>query len=98
MRDLWEKGYCMGGSKLGGYWLVYPGACVLLPHSISLSILFTAPPHTCVYTCMHPDTGDPLRYHSHFVATVKTSPSTPLLPMEVVAHGRLGTATKKARL
>ena len=43
-------------------------------------------------------TGDPLRYHSHFVATVQTSPSAPLRPMEVVAHGRLGTATKKAHL
>ena len=27
-RDLWEKGYFMGGgSKFGGDWLVYPGAC-----------------------------------------------------------------------
>jgi tRNA-splicing endonuclease subunit Sen34 len=27
-RDLWEKGYYMGGgSKFGGDWLVYPGAC-----------------------------------------------------------------------
>ncbi|KAI0317864.1 hypothetical protein OF83DRAFT_1119121 [Amylostereum chailletii] len=66
-RDLWEKGYYMGGgSKFGGDWLVYP--------------------------------GDPLRYHSHFVATVQTSPQSPLRPMEVVAHGRLGTATKKAHL
>lgn len=66
-RDLWEKGYYMGGgSKFGGDWLVYP--------------------------------GDPLRYHSHFVATVQTSLSAPLRPMEVVAHGRLGTATKKAHL
>jgi tRNA-splicing endonuclease subunit Sen34 len=45
-----------------------------------------------------PTTGDPLRYHSHFVATVQSSPSAPLRPMEVVAHGRLGTATKKAHL
>jgi tRNA-splicing endonuclease subunit Sen34 len=54
----------------------------------------------CVYTCLcgAPTTGDPLRYHSHFVATVQTSPSAPLRPMEVVAHGRLGTATKKAHL
>ncbi|KAA1471314.1 tRNA-intron endonuclease catalytic domain-like protein [Dentipellis sp. KUC8613] len=42
--------------------------------------------------------GDPLRYHSHFVATVQSSPSAPLRPMEIVAHGRLGTATKKAHL
>jgi len=66
-RDLWEKGYYMGGgSKFGGDWLVYP--------------------------------GDPLRYHSHFAATVQVSPSAPLRPMEIVAHGRLGTATKKAHL
>ncbi|KLO18836.1 hypothetical protein SCHPADRAFT_101584 [Schizopora paradoxa] len=42
--------------------------------------------------------GDPLRYHSHFVATVHISPENPLRPMEIVAHGRLGTATKKAHL
>jgi len=42
--------------------------------------------------------GDPLRYHSHFVATVIDSPISTLNPMEVVAHGRLGTATKKAHL
>jgi tRNA-splicing endonuclease subunit Sen34 len=30
-RDLWEKGYYMGGgSKFGGDWLVYPGARVLV--------------------------------------------------------------------
>ena len=97
-RDLWEKGYYMGGgSKFGGDWLVYPGACALLPSPPR--IFFTVSSHTCVYTCMHaPTTGDPLRYHSHFVATVQTSPSAPLRPMEVVAHGRLGTATKKAHL
>ncbi|ETW85471.1 hypothetical protein HETIRDRAFT_309297 [Heterobasidion irregulare TC 32-1] len=66
-RDLWEKGYYMGGgSKFGGDWLVYP--------------------------------GDPLRYHSHFAATVQSSPTAPMRPMEIVAHGRLGTATKKAHL
>lgn len=54
-------------------------------------------------------TGDPLRYHSHFVAQTllpssgTSSASTPvsegvLRPMEIVAHGRLGTATKKAHL
>ncbi|KZV71799.1 hypothetical protein PENSPDRAFT_751474 [Peniophora sp. CONT] len=65
-RDLWEKGYYMGGgSKFGGDWLVYP--------------------------------GDPLRYHSHFVATAHVAKDA-LRPMEIVAHGRLGTATKKAHL
>ncbi|KAG6845179.1 hypothetical protein H0H87_012736 [Tephrocybe sp. NHM501043] len=42
--------------------------------------------------------GDPLRYHSHFAATVIDSPISSLRPMEIVAHGRLGTATKKAHL
>ncbi|KAI0747667.1 tRNA-intron endonuclease catalytic domain-like protein, partial [Daedaleopsis nitida] len=42
--------------------------------------------------------GDPLRYHSHFVASVIESPRAPLMPMEIVAHGRLGTATKKSHL
>ncbi|KZT74135.1 tRNA-intron endonuclease catalytic domain-like protein [Daedalea quercina L-15889] len=42
--------------------------------------------------------GDPMRYHSHFVATVIDSPVSTIKPMEIVAHGRLGTATKKAHL
>ncbi|KAG5647148.1 hypothetical protein DXG03_001103 [Asterophora parasitica] len=42
--------------------------------------------------------GDPLRYHSHFAASVLDSPVSSLRPMEIVAHGRLGTATKKAHL
>ena len=42
--------------------------------------------------------GDPLRYHSHFVASVLEDGSAALRPMEIVAHGRLGTATKKAHL
>lgn len=42
--------------------------------------------------------GDPLRYHSHFVASVVESPTSAIRPMELVAHGRLGTATKKSHL
>ncbi|KAJ3744612.1 hypothetical protein DFH05DRAFT_1397473 [Lentinula detonsa] len=42
--------------------------------------------------------GDPLRYHSHFCATVIESPTHTIRPMEIVAHGRLGTATKKTHL
>nr|GAT43986.1 predicted protein [Mycena chlorophos] len=42
--------------------------------------------------------GDPLRYHAHFSATVLDSPTAALTPMEIVAHGRLGTVTKKAHL
>ncbi|KAJ6630656.1 hypothetical protein B0H10DRAFT_1982238 [Mycena sp. CBHHK59/15] len=42
--------------------------------------------------------GDPLRYHAHFAASVLDSPTTTLTPMEIVAHGRLGTVTKKSHL
>ncbi|KAJ7738518.1 hypothetical protein DFH07DRAFT_84275 [Mycena maculata] len=42
--------------------------------------------------------GDPLRYHAHFSATVLESPTFALTPMEIVAHGRLGTVTKKSHL
>ncbi|KAF8321580.1 tRNA-intron endonuclease catalytic domain-like protein [Clavulina sp. PMI_390] len=42
--------------------------------------------------------GDSLRYHSHFVATVFPTPTSSLRPMEIVALGRLGTATKKSHL
>ncbi|KAI0086611.1 hypothetical protein BDY19DRAFT_894376 [Irpex rosettiformis] len=42
--------------------------------------------------------GDPLRYHSHFAASVIESPIASIRPMEIVAHGRLGTATKKSHL
>ncbi|TFL07495.1 hypothetical protein BDV98DRAFT_647067 [Pterulicium gracile] len=42
--------------------------------------------------------GDPLRYHSHQAASVLESPTAPMSAMEIVAHGRLGTATKKAHL
>ncbi|KAK2460606.1 hypothetical protein APHAL10511_007076 [Amanita phalloides] len=42
--------------------------------------------------------GDPLRYHSHFAATVHETSLPTLRPMEIVAHGRLGTGTKKTHL
>jgi tRNA-splicing endonuclease subunit Sen34 len=88
-RDLWERGYYMGGGvKFGGDWLVYPGPCF---YSFSFWCASSLLSHLLVL-------GDPLRYHSHFVATVQTSPDAPLRPMQVVAHGRLGTATKKAHL
>lgn len=84
-RDLWEKGHYMGGGiKFGGDFLVYPGMC---------GPLRSASQHTDGAVV-----GDPLRYHSHFVATVHESPVSTLRPMEIVAHGRLGTATKKAHL
>ncbi|KIM28957.1 hypothetical protein M408DRAFT_16000 [Serendipita vermifera MAFF 305830] len=42
--------------------------------------------------------GDPLRFHSHFVATVIPSPVMTIHPIEIIAFGRLGTATKKSHL
>ncbi|KAI5479296.1 tRNA-intron endonuclease [Pseudohyphozyma bogoriensis] len=42
--------------------------------------------------------GDPLRYHSHFTLTVLPSPSSPIMPLDLVAYGRLATAVKKAHL
>lgn len=82
-RDLWERGYYMGGGlKFGGDFLVYPGIPNnITPLQLGLRLL-----------------GDPLRYHSHFTATVIESPEKVILPMEIVAHGRLGTATKKTHL
>lgn len=102
-RDLWEKGYYMGGGiKFGGDWLVYPGACFSFFLSFFQLLTFRWFIHSYVlpfpHICVAHTPGDPLRYHSHFAATVQTSPSAPLRPMEVVAHGRLGTATKKAHL
>lgn len=85
-RDLLEKGYYMGGGiKFGGDFLVYPGTCFSCVISFALLKYID-------------DIGDPLRYHSHFVTTVIDSPLSVLRPMEIVAHGRLGTATKKAHL
>lgn len=43
-------------------------------------------------------TGDPLRYHSHFTATVQTTPQTLISAHELIAAGRLGTAVKKAHV
>ncbi|GJJ12244.1 hypothetical protein Clacol_006485 [Clathrus columnatus] len=42
--------------------------------------------------------GDPLRYHSHFVTSISPSPDALIRPMEIVAHGRLATGTKKTQL
>lgn len=39
-----------------------------------------------------------MRYHSHFVASVLLTSTSKLTPMEIVAHGRLGTVTKKVHL
>jgi tRNA-splicing endonuclease subunit Sen34 len=85
-KDLWKQGYFMGGGiKFGGEYLVYPGMyCFITLYSTVSPSFFSS--------------GDPLRYHSHFTATVIESPIASLRPMEIVAHGRLGTATKKAHL
>lgn len=84
-KDLWEQGYFMGGGiRFGGDYLVYPGVYLVLHWELGL------------LTSIHP--GDPLRYHSHFCATVIESPTQAIHAMEIVAHGRLGTATKKTHL
>lgn len=83
-RDLHEKGYFIGGGiKFGGQYVVYPGRFATL--------VLRNP-------CFNLSTGDPLRYHSHFVATVHEPIWSILRPMEIVAHGRLGTGTKKTHL
>src|SRR6266436_3538925 len=85
----------VGGASLAGIGLFIPVRT--FSFSVVRVILLFLLTRVCI--CMYaPTTGDPLRYHSHFVATVQTSPSAPLRPMEVVGHGRLGTATKKAHL
>lgn len=45
-----------------------------------------------------PSEGDPLRYHSHFTATVQTTAHSLISAHELIAAGRLGTAVKKAHL
>ncbi|GAA5990401.1 hypothetical protein JCM5350_003685 [Sporobolomyces pararoseus] len=42
--------------------------------------------------------GDPLRYHSHFTLTVLSTNVTTIMPLDLVAYGRLATAVKKAHL
>ncbi|GAA5931147.1 hypothetical protein JCM3775_004946 [Rhodotorula graminis] len=42
--------------------------------------------------------GDPLRYHSHFTLTVLSTPTTAIMPLDLVAYGRLATGVKKAHL
>lgn len=86
-RKVWTEGMYMGqGVKFGGEFLVYPGK----------SRGFSGPPD--VLTPARSLAGDPLRYHSHFVTTTLPTPTTPIRPLELVAWGRLGTATKKAHL
>jgi tRNA-splicing endonuclease subunit Sen34 len=88
-KDLWKQGYFMGGGiKFGGEYLVYPGE---FQCRSTRNAAFTKKNN-------NQRIGDPLRYHSHFAASVLESPTASLRPMEIVAHGRLGTATKKAHL
>lgn len=42
--------------------------------------------------------GDPLRYHSHYTATILMTPEQPMAAYHIVASGRLGTAVKKSHL
>ncbi|KAH0827018.1 hypothetical protein J3R83DRAFT_4687 [Lanmaoa asiatica] len=93
-QDLWERGHFLGGGiKFGGEYLVYPG--MFPPAYISSKFLSVVLEKELLFSSLK---RDPLRYHSHFVASVIESPAAPLRPMEIVAHGRLGTGTKKAHL
>jgi hypothetical protein len=48
-RDLWEKGYYMGGGvKFGGDWLVYPGSCFGVFSILSAFFLTFSPSRLCV--------------------------------------------------
>lgn len=42
--------------------------------------------------------GDPLRYHSHFTATILATPTQPIPAYHIISSGRLGTAVKKSHL
>lgn len=42
--------------------------------------------------------GDPLRYHSHFTATILATPEQAVPAFHIIASGRLGTAVKKSHL
>lgn len=42
--------------------------------------------------------GDPLRYHSHYTATVLATPAQSIPAFHIIASGRLGTAVKKSHL
>lgn len=86
--DLWRRGFYMGGGmRFGGDFLVYPGA------SASCSARYV--PASLIPQC---SAGDPLRYHSHFTLTVLSTPTTTIMPLDLVAYGRLATAVKKAHL
>ncbi|CAE6531741.1 unnamed protein product [Rhizoctonia solani] len=103
-RDLWEKGNYLGpGIKFGGNYLVsYPrdvkerAECAVFRdlwekgNYLGPGIKFGG--NYLVYP------GDPLRFHSHFVASVHPSKTSTIRPMDIVAFGRLGTATKKVHL
>ena len=82
------KGYYMGkGLRFGGDFVVYPGEACSCGISGRTGLTFASP-----------SAGDPLRYHSHFTATVQTTPQSPVSAHELIAAGRLGTAVKKAHL
>lgn len=86
--DLWRRGFYMGGGiRFGGDFLVYPGSSSFLFLQL-LDLVLTSP------LC----SGDPLRYHSHFTLTVLATPTTSIMPLDLVAYGRLATAVKKAHL
>lgn len=55
-------------------------------------------PHPSLFPRPARRAGDPLRFHSHFSASVLPSLHSRISALELVASGRLGTAVKKAHL
>lgn len=98
-KDLWKKGYFMGsGLKFGADFLVYPGEFFHSVSTFSL-ILYQNYDHGDSLTLLSRIvSGDPLRFHSHFVCTVLPSPLSDIAPLDLVAWGRLATAVKKSHL
>lgn len=85
--DLWRRGNYMGGGlRFGGDFLIYPGECLSAGCCLSRERLTRWL------------IGDPLRYHSHFTLTVLASPTSSIMPLDLVAYGRLATGVKKAHL
>lgn len=89
-RDLRGRGfYLTSAGKFGGDFLVYPGECVNTSFS---SFMVVTDVNLCVSS-----SGDPLRFHAHFIA-VCLSVDESLCLLDVLAVARLGSNVKKTVL
>lgn len=96
-RDLRGRGfYLTSAGKFGGDFLVYPGEGVTTDHSLysywSASIHQTTP-----LTLSLLPSGDPLRFHAHFIA-VCLAEEEDICLLDVLAVARLGSNVKKTVL